>query len=75
MDPEILKRGRGANLAKLLYPHDHCSKKGKIGCTPLYSNLTKYRKNGKLATFLMETSFINKLYIISLYIVIIYINT
>ena len=42
----------------LLSSQDHTNKKEKIENTPLYSafKLTKYPKNVKLATFLMETS-------------------
>ena len=37
--------------------HDHTSKKRKIETTPLYSIFKlKYRKNVKLAIFLMKTS-------------------
>ena len=41
----------------LLHLNDHTSRKGKIESAPLYSifKLTKYRKNVKLAIFLMET--------------------
>ena len=41
----------------LLCFHDHTSRKGKVESTPLYSTvkLTKYLKNVKPATFLIET--------------------
>ena len=42
----------------IIYLYDYTGKKGKILSTPLYSTfkLIKHRKNVKLATFLMETS-------------------
>ena len=37
--------------------HDHTSKKRKIESPPSYSTFKlRYRKNGKLTIFLMETS-------------------
>ena len=47
--------GERANMVRYGILHDHTSKKRKIENTPLYSTFKlEYRKNVKLAIFLME---------------------